>query len=613
MKCVAVIFFVGFFCMCESGNTTSIPLNVSFLSFIELQARARAHDTSALLHAAHIGDLYWVNELTKTKKTVNVHDSKGQTALHQAVKMNRDRVVQLLLNKKADAEAKDIHGCTPFHWAAASGSNKCIEILLASRVNSKAITSTGQTALHLAISNHRLQTIPLLIQIAGLKSAGDENGDTPLHYAAQWLYSEALTFYDFYPRMMTDSINFNTHIKYKSRECLKTLIINGASQQAKNNKELTFANTKNIDGSTPVHFAAEENDVELLLLLINNQADLNIKNDKGIAPLHSAAMHNSHECLDMLIKHGACVDERDGEHNTSLHLAALAGSTACVITLIKSGANIDATNKRGETPLHFASYHNHHECIDVLIASGATLDIINSIRKTPLYIAAQQGDAETIGLLVENKAQRTLPDSRGKTPVSFICERGKKDLIEALIAPKKIYSLYAPLSYEYQKVLARFNAVYLSLCYAECGEKTQIYITSEGVKVVLKIMNDAGRAIARNKYLQLEIFKWLKFDTIKLCLYKLAHSKPMRHPLLLSRKTKKLIISYILHAMKVTCHRWIKKRLFILINPALQTLLEPKFVFNNYGKAVSKSITHRLKELAETNSSNKFISNIPIS
>lgn len=47
---------------------------------------------------------------------------------------------------------------------------------------------------------------------------------------------------------------------------------------------------KNIDGTTPLHYAAYKGHTGIVSLLVERKAPVDIANDKGLTPLHNAAL-----------------------------------------------------------------------------------------------------------------------------------------------------------------------------------------------------------------------------------------------------------------------------------------------------------------------------------
>ena len=76
-------------------------------------------------------------------------------------------------------------------------------------------------------------------------------------------------------------------------------------------------NTQNLDGSSPLHYAAYEGSPALVRLLIEQGADVNA-NGNGVTPLHYAALKGRVEVVRVLLDHAVGVDPRSLHGNTPL-------------------------------------------------------------------------------------------------------------------------------------------------------------------------------------------------------------------------------------------------------------------------------------------------------
>lgn len=116
----------------------------------------------------------------------------------------------------------------------------------------------------------------------------------------------------------------------------------------KSGKGENLVNCRDLDGrlSTPTHFAAGYNRIEVLRYLLEHGADVHAKDKGGLAPLHNSASYGTtllqyicdsklyatvysvsghYEVTEMLIEHNANVNVADLWKFTPLHEAAAKG------------------------------------------------------------------------------------------------------------------------------------------------------------------------------------------------------------------------------------------------------------------------------------------------
>ena len=241
------------------------------------------------------------------------------------------------------------------------------------------------TPLHLAIRcNHK--TIVEVLLAHGAHQHASVNGPvdackTPLQEACD-----------------KDSVN---------EEIVNLLIVNGADVDAMTARErrtpLTLAShsTRNlgiaqllldagadVNGSgvvvAPLHWAALGGNIEAIELLIQAGADVNrasteedIGGPEGSTPLHFAAFENELTCLNTLLKAGANPNIGDARRQTPLYPAACYASVDVINALLAAGCDPLHRNNRGRTPLQhlYAAFNRffsakHFNIITALVAAG---------------------------------------------------------------------------------------------------------------------------------------------------------------------------------------------------------------------------------------------------
>lgn len=83
----------------------------------------------------------------------------------------------------------------------------------------------------------------------------------------------------------------------------------------------SLINARDKDGSTPLHCATWNGQLEVAALLIESGADVNAHNENdhwGTTPLHAAAHANQTAIAQLLIDHGADVNAADREGRTPM-------------------------------------------------------------------------------------------------------------------------------------------------------------------------------------------------------------------------------------------------------------------------------------------------------
>ena len=124
-----------------------------------------------------------------------------------------------------------------------------------------------------------------------------------------------------------------------------------------------------IDGWTPLHWAARRGNFDALVQLLAYGADpLLVTQNESRNALHLAAQGDSVACIQSLLqwRRGSRViniESRDEYGNTALRVSAGYNCAAASAKLIELGADFNAPDNFEEPPLLSAVYENAHETI----------------------------------------------------------------------------------------------------------------------------------------------------------------------------------------------------------------------------------------------------------
>ena len=123
--------------------------------------------------------------------------------------------------------------------------------------------------------------------------------------------------------------------------------------------------------------ALESGNLEEVIRLLGEGANINAKTKDDISPLHLAAYKGRKDVAELLIDKGADVNAKAKNDATPLYVAANQGHHDVVALLIAKGADINARTKDDfSTPLHAAIFlgpllgHNKYVA-KLLIEKGA--------------------------------------------------------------------------------------------------------------------------------------------------------------------------------------------------------------------------------------------------
>ncbi len=155
------------------------------------------------------------------------------------------------------------------------------------------------------------------------------------------------------------------------------------------------------DGTTALHWAARQDDVEVASLLIKSGANVNARNRYGVTPLQLAAINGNRAMVSRLLDAGADANATMENSQTVLMTAARAGNADVVRQLLIYGADVDAKEtRRGTTALIWAAEDNRAHVVRLLLEAGAQVKTRSKGDFSALLVAARAGSLEAARVLV---------------------------------------------------------------------------------------------------------------------------------------------------------------------------------------------------------------------
>lgn len=221
-----------------------------------------------------------------------------------------------------------------------------------------------------------------------------------------------------------------------------------------------------IDDEAPLLVAVRDgHDISHINELILNGHNPNIQNSAGWTPLIFAVNHNDEELVRMLLSAGANVNEaeNDGwvpmlfaifrenlalsqlllEYNANPYIESLQGQSPYSIAM-ERGYNeilnyIDQWRIRREqidglnTLLFEAAMDGHVNAIEEALKQGAEVDVTNVNGYTPLIAASKAGCLDCVKILLTYDADPNRIEADGWSALTFASSNGSMDLVKMLL------------------------------------------------------------------------------------------------------------------------------------------------------------------------------------
>eukprot|EP00931_Biecheleriopsis_adriatica_P077421 TRINITY_DN5099_c0_g1_i1.p1 TRINITY_DN5099_c0_g1~~TRINITY_DN5099_c0_g1_i1.p1 ORF type:complete len:1103 (+),score=207.46 TRINITY_DN5099_c0_g1_i1:37-3309(+) len=232
---------------------------------------------------------------------VSVHEKNdlGETALLVAAKHGKKDVIQILLTRGADIEARDKEGHTALLVASMSIICDTVQLLLDRSADIEASDNCAKTSLCWAASKGNRDVVQLLLERDAKLEAKDKDGCNALLLA---------------------SMN-------NSSDIVQALLDQRADIEAKDK-----------GGKTALCWAARRGHCDVARLLLERSANIEARDDDGQNALHLASMNKSCDMLRLILTRRVNIESGDNRGKTALSCAVLAGRREVVQLLLEQGA-----------------------------------------------------------------------------------------------------------------------------------------------------------------------------------------------------------------------------------------------------------------------------------
>jgi ankyrin repeat protein len=326
-----------------------------------------ADGSTALLWAAHRGDVAEVRRLISAGANVSLPNHYGATAMSEAATQGETDIIAALLTAGADVNSANAEGETALMEVTRTGNVDAARLLLAHGASVEAReTWGGQTALMWAVTQNHPDMMKLLIQ-----HGADVNARSTIH--------------DWQRKVTAEGRPKDMH----------------------------------RGGLTPLLYATRDGCVPCTQLLLKAGADVNLPDPDKVSPLEMALLNLHWDTAKLLIAQGADVHGWDEWGQTPLYVAVDLNTVPAsahgdqpssdktqgleIITLLLDhGANPNA-QLMVAPPLRNAVLDRNS---DQMITTGATA----------LLRATRGADIPAMKLLLAHKALVDLPNVDGVTP-----------------------------------------------------------------------------------------------------------------------------------------------------------------------------------------------------
>jgi uncharacterized protein len=364
--------------------------------------------SSSVADAAMNGDKKAVQALLKQKTDVNAQQPDGATAIQWAAYQNDLEMADMLIAASANVKLANSEGSTPLSLAAINGNPAMIAKLIKAGADPNEKGPHGETPLMYASRNGNPDAVKVLVDSkADVNAKETVRGTTALMWAVEQAHADAAKILIAHGADVKAASSFDTkgskaYLAPSVQSRAASVNFDGGRGTPAQRAAAARPSAPTAPAARPAAAGGTEPDVVALADAAAAEFAFGRQNDKdggGLTPLVFAARQNCLDCVKVLLESGADVNQTTHYGWTALLTATQNRHYLVGKYLLEHGANPNIANNGGWNPLYLATDNrnieigdypvrkpdmDHLDYIKLLLDKGANVNArVCGVKSTP--------------------------------------------------------------------------------------------------------------------------------------------------------------------------------------------------------------------------------------
>ncbi|WP_456277584.1 ankyrin repeat domain-containing protein [Bacillus sp. AK128] len=340
------------------------------------------HGWTSLMQASWDGDVEEVTELINSGANVNYFDDQGQTPLFLAAHQGHTNIVNTLIEEGASVSLNKItsDNTAPLFVAAENGHVDTFDFLIKSGATldkEQRSKFYNYTMLHAAVRYGKFDMVEHLIELGFEPNSKDKDGNTPIMLIFGMMDTTAQDLIRMIDLLNIGGLELNIINNrgisplllsyYEGKQEVTDYLLKLGAEDAIQTKEdaLEALNLLEINSDDAFRQSISFGEIGAVRLFLQAGFDPNIKSWVGNSILYQLAFTNEAEMMKLLLDHGADIELTYHNGITPLWIAVSQNNSEIVELLLSYGAQ-NTPNNAGWTPLMVAEDENNDEIIKLI-------------------------------------------------------------------------------------------------------------------------------------------------------------------------------------------------------------------------------------------------------